>query len=104
MGKLGKEIFLAALIFASIGAATAGWRGLMVGALTGALVGWSSSRDEARMIAESKTFLQNSADGARADELRLVLNYLHASGIPAWREAAQELSDLKHREADGDPR
>jgi len=102
MGKLGKEISLAVFIFAFVGAASAGWVGMMVGALTGALVGWSSSRDDARKAAESRASLQNSADEARTDELRLVTNHLHASGIPAWREAARELSDLKHR-ADVDP-
>jgi hypothetical protein len=52
--------------------------------------------------AEQRVTLQTSADEARADELRLATNYLHASGIKAWREAARELSDLKHR-ADVDP-
>lgn len=102
MGKTGKEICLASLLFSAIGAASAGWHGALLGALVGALVGWSSSREDSRKRAETRTALQASADEARADELRLVTNFLHASGIPAWRDAACELSALEHRQ-DVDP-
>jgi hypothetical protein len=103
MGELGKEICLACLIFAMIGASVEGIRGAIVGALVGAAIGWKSSKDTIRKRARTREALDNSAAEARRDELRLVTNYLHASGIPAWREAARELSDLSHRNDDSGP-
>lgn len=47
---------------------------------------------------ESAT-MQVSADEARADELRMVINYLYAQGA---RALALEITDLRHRQ-DIDP-
>ncbi len=95
MGKHGKEV--AALFFGFLGAASGGWRAALFFAVVGVLIGWQSSRKDLRERTESRTALQK----VRSDELRLVTNFLHASGIPAWREAALELAALEHRETDG---
>ncbi len=87
------------LAFAVTGAACFGWRGAIVGSIFGYFIG--RSRSSVSIV--RKASLHNSADEARQDELRLVTNYLHASGIPAWREAARELSDLSHRNDDSGP-
>ncbi len=109
MGPQAKEIGFAVVTFAFMGTAAAGWRGSLVGAAAGAVIGWTSAKEFAKKRAAeeaaargARAALQNSADEAREDELRLVTNHLQASGIPAWRDAARELSDLKHRE-DMDP-
>ncbi len=65
------------------------------------VVSVSASREPA--VGGRRRAMQMSADEARADELRLVTNYLHASGAPALREAARELSSLKHRAFSDDP-
>ena len=100
MNDRSNDAWYGLFAFAATGAACFGWRGAIVGAVSGYLVGRSRSR---MTIPAHKMSLQNSAAEARRDELRLVTNYLHASGIPAWREAARELSDLSHRNDDSGP-
>jgi hypothetical protein len=120
MEKPNDESLLGALIFGVSGAAVAGLPGALGGLAVGYFVGRNRaakapveeevpdvtvrflSREEMDVEREKvyadEARLQAAADEARADELRLVTNYLHASGVPAFRTAAQELSELMHRQ------